>query len=169
MFLAAASVVSLALPAAALSPSAIAATSDQAIGDLPAASPANAAEFRRQADALYRMKEKAFADTDAETIINRFYAKDAVSFGPEGKPIMGRDQFREDYERVVKIANVRVEPIRSHVGADAAWEWANFYVTPKDPAQKPYSFVILFVWAKKDGRWVCGGDAYTPGQFAKTP
>src|SRR5262249_861429 len=152
-----------------LSTSTVAGTGDQPIGELPAPAPANAAEFRRQADALYRMKEKAFADSDAETIINKFYSEDAISFGPDGKPMMGRDQFRKDYEHWVKEGYVRIEPIKTHVGADAAWEWANFHVKPKNPAEKPVTLLILFLWAKKDGRWVCGGDTYAVGQFAKVP
>lgn len=134
-------------------------------GNLVQAPKATVEDFRRQIDALYRMKEKAFADEDADKIVEQFYSADAVTFGPEGKPIVGREGFRADYRNVVKIANVRVEPVYTHVGTDAAWEWVNFRATPKDAAQKPFTFIMLFVFAKKDGKWVSGGDAYTVGEF----
>jgi ketosteroid isomerase-like protein len=137
------------------------------VGDLPQASASDLADFRHQADALYRMKEHAFAREDADTIVDRFYAKDAVSFGPEGKPVIGRDAFRHEYKTVVKIANVKIEPISNHVGTDAAWEWVNFRAFPRDSAQKPFTFIMVFLWAKKNGTWVCGGDAYTVGQFSQ--
>lgn len=148
-------------------PAAAAADPAPAVGDLPRADAADLAEFRRQVDALYRMKEAAFARDDADTIVDRFYTRDAITFGPEGKPVIGRDAFRDEYRNVVKIANVKVEPIATHVGKDAAWEWANFRAFPKDKAQKPFTFIMLFVFAKKDGQWVSGGDAYTVGEFPK--
>lgn len=135
------------------------------VGDLPTASANDLADFRRQVDALYRMKEDAFARGDADAIVDRFYARDAIAFGPEGKPAMGREAFREEYRNVVKIATVKVEPVAAHVGKDAAWEWVNFHAVPKDRAEKPFTFIMLFVFAKKDGRWVSGGDAYTIGKF----
>lgn len=137
-----------------------------AVGDLPQGSARDIADFRRQIDALYRMKENAFTAEDADAIVGKFYSRDAISFGPEGKPVIGRDAFREEYRGAVKIANVRVEPVSTHVGKDAAWEWVNFRVTPKDPAQKPFTFIMLFVFAKDHGNWVSGGDAYTIGEFA---
>ncbi|MES2498112.1 MAG: nuclear transport factor 2 family protein [Pseudomonadota bacterium] len=144
-----------------------AAASTAVVGDLPKASPANAAEFRRQADALYRLKEDAFARGDADTVVERFYARDAIAFGPEGTPSIGRDAFREEYRKVVQIATVKVEPFANHVGQDAAWEWVNFHGFPKDKSQKPFTFIMIFVFAKKDGQWVSGGDAYTVGAFPK--
>jgi ketosteroid isomerase-like protein len=136
-----------------------------AVGDLPKASAAGVSDFRRQADALYRMKEEAFAKQDADAIVDGFYARDAIAFGPEGKPVMGRDAFREEYRNVVKIATVKVEPVAAHVGTDAAWEWVNFRAFPKDKTQKPFTFIMLFVFAKADGKWISGGDAYTIGEF----
>lgn len=136
-----------------------------AFGDMPKASASDLADFRRQVDALYRMKEGAFAREDADAIVDRFYARDAIAFGPDGKPAMGREAFREEYRNVVKIATVKVEPVAAHVGKDAAWEWVNFRAFPKDKAQKPFTFIMLFVFAKKDGQWVSGGDAYTSGEF----
>ena len=148
-----------------LAPPAIAAAPAAVVGDLPLTSPAGVADFRRQVDALYRLKEEAFLKEDADTIVDRFYTRDAIAFGPEGKPVIGREASREEYRNVVKIANVKVEPVAAHVGQDAAWEWVNFRAFPKDKAQKPFTFIMLFVFAKKDGQWVSGGDAYTVGEF----
>lgn len=78
------------------------------------------------------------------------------------------DDFRADHRKVVKIANVRANPVYTHVATDAAWEWVNFRATPKDASQRPFTFTMLFVFAKKDGKWVSGGDAYAVGEFPAT-
>lgn len=135
------------------------------VGALPQASETDVAEFRRQVDGLYRLKEQAFAEKDAAKIVNEFYAEDAVSFGPDGKPVMGRKQFLEEYEKIVSLGVPSIQPIRTHVGTDAAWEWVNFNVKMNDPKEKDFTFIMLFVFAKKDGRWYSGGDAYTMGSF----
>ncbi|WP_447725847.1 YybH family protein [Sphingomonas koreensis] len=154
---------SAALASAALATPAPA--SDGQTGNLTQASKATIDDFRKQVDALYRLKEKAFAEEDADKIVERFYSADAVTFGPEGKPVVGRESFRSDYRNVVKLANVRVEPVYTHVGTDAAWEWVNFRAFPKDTSQKPFTFIMLFVFAKQGDKWVSGGDAYTLGEF----
>ncbi len=137
------------------------------IGDLPQASAAEMADFRSQVDALYRLKVKAFADKDAATIVEHFYAKDAVALGPEGKPTIGRDNFRKEYEQVVQLGIPTIEPVRTHVGKDAAWEWVNFRVDMADPKEKDFTFAMLFLFAKKDGKWISGGDSYAIGEFPK--
>lgn len=154
---------SLALILAATATPAIA--GEAPVGNLPEPSEKIAAVFRQQVDALYRMKEKAFAAQDADKIVEQFYSADAITFGPEGKPVIGREGFRADYKNVVKVADVKVEPISNHIGTDAAWEWVNFRAFPRDTAQKPFTFIMLFVFAKKDGKWISGGDAYTLGEF----
>ena len=134
-------------------------------GDLPSATPAEMADFRSQVDALYRLKEKAFARQDPATIVNQFYSKDAISFGPEGKPVIGRAEFAKEYAEVVKLGVPKIEPVYTHVGKDAAWEWVNFRVHLNDPDKKDFTFIMLFVFAKQNGKWYCGGHAYTVGEF----
>ena len=140
---------------------------DMTVGAIPAPDPAELAAFEAATRKLYDMKEKAFAEGKPDPIINRFYAENAMSVGPEGKPYEGRAAYRESYEKVVPANNVKVEPIRSYVNGNAGWEWANFHVTPKDPKEKPFTFVILFLWTKVNGQWVSAGDAYVLGQFPK--
>lgn len=136
------------------------------MGNIPASDPAELAEFKAATSALYDMKVKAFADGKADPIINRFYAENAISAGPEGKPYEGRDAFMESYSKIVPLYNVEVEPVRTFVSGDAGWEWANFHVTPKDPATgEPFTFLILFLWTKVDGQWVSAGDFYNIGGF----
>lgn len=137
------------------------------VGDVPASDPAELAAFRKATKDLYTLKEHAFAEGKVDPIVKRFYAKNAVSVGPEGKPIVGRAAFDADYQHTVPRYNVRVVPYQTFVKGDAGWDWATFYVTPKDPksGEKPFSFAILFLWAKVDGRWVCGGDMYVIGSF----
>lgn len=136
------------------------------MGNIPASDPAELAQFKAATSELYDMKVKAFADGKADPIVNRFYAENAISAGPEGKPYEGRAAFTESYSKIVPLYNVKVEPLRTFVSGNAAWEWANFHVTPKDPATgEPFTFLILFLWTKVDGQWVSAGDFYNIGSF----
>jgi len=135
------------------------------------APPANAADsaelaaFKAAIRAKYDLKERAFANHDAATIVEKFYAPDVVSTDEAGKTHVGTAAIRSLYEEVVKGNKVRVESVYPHVNGDAGWDWANFYVTPDDPKEKPFSFKILFLWERIDGEWWCKGDFYTLGRF----
>lgn len=137
------------------------------VGDIPASDPAELTAFRKATKDLYTLKEQAFAEGKADPIVKRFYAKNALSVGVEGKPVEGRAAFDANYQQTVARYNVRVVPYNTYVKGDAGWDWATFYVTPKDPksGEKPFSFAILFLWTKVDGRWVCAGDMYVMGSF----
>jgi ketosteroid isomerase-like protein len=157
--------MALALAAAWL-PACAAAQQTPQIGAV-SAMPDELATFQAATSKLYAMKEKAFAQGDVDPIVNRFYAANAISVGPEGKPYEGRAAYAENYSKIVQTYNVKVEPIHAYVTGNAGWEWANFRVAPKDAAstEKPFSFVILFLWAKVNGEWVCAGDSYVVGEF----
>jgi ketosteroid isomerase-like protein len=121
--------------------------------------------FKRAIRARYDLKEKAFAAHDAETIVTRFYAPDVISVG-EGEGIyIGRDQIRPLYEAVVKDNRVKVDSVYTYVNGSAGWDWADFHVFPADPKNKPFTFAILFLWAKVDGAWICKGDFFVNGSF----
>src|SRR5690606_26111738 len=135
------------------------------VGAIEAPDAAELAAFKKEIRALYDLKEKAFADGDAEAIVNYFYTADAVSVGPDGKPAMGRAAFLENYRPLVERYNVTVESIRTHVNGDSGWDWTNFHVTSKDGSEPPFTFVILFLWNKIDGKWACPGDMYVVGQL----
>jgi ketosteroid isomerase-like protein len=123
------------------------------------------AAFKQAIRAKYDLKEKAFAAHDAQTIVTRFYAADVVSVG-EGEGIfMGREQIRPLYEAVVKDNLVKIESVNTFVSGDAGWDWADFNVTPADPKNPPFTFAILFLWAKVDGEWMCKGDFFVNGSF----
>ena len=125
--------------------------------------------FKAAIRKLYDLKERDFAQGRDDHILNRFYSDDAISFG-EGEGIStGREDFRKVYDVVTKQSDVKVRSIHTFVSGSAGWDWANFYVTPRDHAQKPFSFAILFVWAREHGRWVCKGDAYVNGAFPVPP
>jgi ketosteroid isomerase-like protein len=131
-------------------------------------SPADTAElraFKAATRALYDLKEKNFAEGRDDDIIGRFYSKDAVSAGQAEGVLVGSAEFKTSYDGVVKTANVKVVPVYTYVNGDAGWDWANFFVTPKDSREKPFSFAIVFLWAKENGQWVCKGDAYIDGAF----
>ena len=121
--------------------------------------------FRRAIRARYDLKERAFAAHDAETIVTKFYSSDVISVG-EGEGIyMGRDQIRPLYEEVVKDNHVKVDSVYTYVNGDAGWDWADFHVYPADPAKQPFTFVIVFLWAKIDGAWLCKGDFFVNGSL----
>jgi len=122
-------------------------------------------DFKAAIRKLYDVKEKDFAEGRDDHILNRFYAKDAVSFG-EGEGIStGSADFKKIYDEVTRSNHVKVRSVHTFVRGSAGWDWANFYVTPNDPKEKPFSFAILFLWAKQHGRWICEGDAYAKGAF----
>ena len=123
--------------------------------------------FRKAIRAQYDLKEKAFAAHDAETIVTRFYSPDVISVG-EGEGIfVGRDAIRPLYQQVVKDSLVKIDSVYTFVDGNAGWDWADFHVTPgKD---KPFTFAILFLWAKVDGKWICKGDFFIKGSFRASP
>jgi len=124
------------------------------------------AAFKKVIRQKYDMKEKAFAAHDPEPILTRFYAEDAVSVGVGFGVYKGRAQLRPLYEGAVKELNVKVTSRHTVVNGDAGWDWADFYVTPVDATQRPFNLVILFLWSRENGEWICKGDFYTEGDFA---
>ena len=126
---------------------------------------AELAAFKKAIRAKYDLKEKAFAEHDAETIVSQFYAADVISVG-EGEGIyIGRDQIRPLYEDVVKDNTVKVDSVYTYVNGDAGWDWADFKVFPADPHKKPFTFAILFLWTKVGGSWICKGDFFVNGSL----
>jgi ketosteroid isomerase-like protein len=123
------------------------------------------AAFKKVIREKYDLKERAFAAHDAETILTKFYAADAVSVGAGYGVYKGREQLRPLYEDAVKTLNVKVTSRHTVLNGDAGWDWADFYVTSTDPTQKPFNLVILFLWSKTDGQWICKGDFYVEGNF----
>lgn len=121
--------------------------------------------FKQAIRAKYDMKEKAFAAHDAATIVEKFYAEDAMSVGEGYGVFKGRAQLRPLYEEAVKELTVKVTSRHSVVKGDAGWDWADFYVTPVDPAQAPFNLVILFLWSRDKSEWMCKGDFYVHGDF----
>jgi hypothetical protein len=119
--------------------------------------------FKKAIRAKYDLKEKAFAQHDAETIVTRFYTADVISMG-EGEGIaIGREQLRPVYEKVVKDNTVKIDSVYTFVSGDAGWDWTDFHVTPSKG--EPFTLAILFLWAKVNGEWMCKGDTYLLGSF----
>jgi ketosteroid isomerase-like protein len=132
-----------------------------------AASPENAelAAFKKAIRARYAIKEKAFAEHDAETIVTQFYTADVFSVGDGEGIFVGRDQIRPLYQEVVKDNKVKIDSVNTFVNGSAGWDWADFNVTPTDGKTKPFTFAILFLWTKIDGVWMCKGDFFVRGSF----
>jgi len=123
------------------------------------------AQFKAAIRAKYDLKEQAFAAGDPKPIVEQFYSADVLSVDNEGNTHRGRAELLPVYEEVTRFANVRIESVNTKVSGDMGWDWANFFVTPKDPEEKPFSFKILFLWQRVDGQWWCEGDMYTLGLF----
>lgn len=136
----------------------------------PAAADAELVAFKKAIRQLYDLKERAWAAGDAETIVTRFYAPDAISIG-EGDPstMVGREQFRETYRKYVKdVTSVRIESVRTVVNGNAGWDWTNFYATVRPEKAKDYPpplVRVLFLWSREGGHWICKGDVFVNGGF----
>jgi len=123
------------------------------------------AAFKKAIRAQYDLKEKAFAQHDAETIVNKFYAADVVATGEDEGVSIGRSQLLPLYQKVVAEANVRVESFYTYVNGNAGWDWTDFHVLPTNGKDKPFIFRCLFLWAKENDQWMCKGDMYFKGSF----
>lgn len=148
------------VPAAATTPSSAAAARAAASANTP-----ELAAFRRAIRARYAIKEHAFAAHDAETIVTQFYTSDVISVGQGEGIFVGREAIRPLYQEVVKSNRVKIDSVYSFVKGDAGWDWADFHVEPTDGKTAPFTFVILFLWTKIDGVWMCKGDFFVNGSL----
>ncbi len=126
-------------------------------------------QFRAAIRAKYDMKEAAFAANDPEPILTRFYHPDVISTGPDGVTHIGRGSLKPVYDAVIG-SNVRIEPYHSFVRGDAGWDWVNFHVTPPaESGEEPFTFKMLFLWARDNGEWWSHGEMYVFGAFGEDP
>jgi ketosteroid isomerase-like protein len=123
------------------------------------------AAFKKAIRAKYALKERAFAQHDAETIVTQFYAPDVISVGVGEGIYVGTEQIRPLYQDVVKNNEVKIDSLYTYVNGNAGWDWTDFHVHPTDGKTKPFTFVILFLWAKEHGTWMCKGDFFTNGSL----
>jgi hypothetical protein len=114
---------------------------------------------------MYDMKEKAFAEHDAETIVTKFYTSDAMTVGGDEGIVVGRDAQRKMYQAFVQGYVVKVNSVNTFVNGASGWDWTDFELIPLDPTEKAQTFVVLFLWTKVDGRWMCKGDFFAPGSL----
>jgi hypothetical protein len=122
--------------------------------------------FKKAIREKYDMKEKAFATHDAETIVTRFYTKDAISAGQDFGIFVGRDELRPMFAKDVNLYKVKITSVHTIVRGDAGWDWVDFGVIPVDAKEKPFMLAMLFLWTKIDGEWMCQGDFYINGSFS---
>ena len=106
-----------------------------------AASPQEVKRFKQAIRKLYDLKEKAWAAGDAESIVMKFYAADAISAG-EGDPEY-HDRPRRSFVRLTNNTSrtlqlVRIESVRTDVNGNAGWDWANFYSDAKPDKKSMY-------------------------------
>lgn len=134
-----------------------------------AASPDSAelAAFKKAIRAKYDLKEKAFADHDAEPILKKFYTPDVITVEgtPDGGIYIGTEQIRPLYEQHVKDSLVKVDSVHTFVNGDAGWDWTDFHVSFPKGEMQPFTFAILFLWTKVNGEWMCKGDYFVMGSF----
>lgn len=126
---------------------------------------AELAAFKEAIRAQYDMKEQAFRDNDPEPILTQFYTQNAISTDNEGKTKVGRDELRPVYEEVIG-ALVKIESYNTFVNGDAGWDWVNFHVSfPPGVEVEPFTFKMLFLWERIDGKWWSHGEMYVMGEF----
>jgi uncharacterized protein (TIGR02246 family) len=136
----------------------------------PVPADAELSAFKQAIRQLYDLKERAWAAGDAETIVTRFYAPDAISIGEgDSGTTVGREQFRETYRKYVKdVTSVRIESVRTVVNGNAGWDWTNFHATIRPEKAKDYPpplVRVLFLWSREGGHWICKGDVFVNGGF----
>jgi ketosteroid isomerase-like protein len=129
------------------------------------ASSAELTAFKKAIRAKYALKERAFANHDADTIVRQFYTPDVISVGQGEGIYVGSEQIRPLYEEVVKTNKVKIDSIYTFVKGDAGWDWADFHVYPTDGKTAPFTFAILFLWTRIDGEWMCKGDFFVTGSL----
>ena len=98
--------------------------------------------------------------------MTQFYAPDVISVG-EGEGIyIGRDQIRPLYQEVVKNNKVQGR-LDLHASSTAmpAGTGRTFTCIPTDGKTEPFTFAILFLWARIDGQWWCKGDFFVTGSL----
>jgi len=134
-----------------------------AAANLPASAELTA--FKKAIRAKYALKERAFANHDADTIVRQFYTPDVISVGQGEGIYVGSEQIRPLYEYVVRTNKVRIDSIYTFVKGDAGWDWADFHVYPTDGKTAPFTFAILFLWTRIDGDWMCKGDFFVTGSL----
>lgn len=134
------------------------------IAAAPAAIADDLAAFKAAIRAKYDLKEAAFRAHDADMVANRFYSEDVISVGIGDAHMVGRQQLLEEYRKHMSDP-VRIESVHSHVQGDSGWDFANFHVMPVDPATKPFSFKMVFLWERRDGEWWCIGDMFMEGEI----
>ena len=120
--------------------------------------------FKKVIRAKYDLKQEAFANNDPKYILEKFYASDVISTGPDGVTHEGTEGIRPVYEEVI-AARVYIESYNTHVNGNAGWDWANFHVYTPDPAVAPFTFKMLFLWEKIKGVWMSKGEMYVMGEF----
>lgn len=120
--------------------------------------------FKAAIRVKYDLKEEAFRRNNPIPIANQFYTEDVISVGSGDVFMKGREQLLEEYKKHIQDT-VRIESVYTHVNGNSGWDWANFYVTPADPAVAPFTFKILFLWEKRGGEWWCVGDMFMEGKF----
>jgi hypothetical protein len=137
--------------------------------EAPSSTPSDTAAltaFKKAIREKYDMKENAFATHDAETIVTRFYTKDAISAGEGFGIFVGRSQLRPMFAKDVNLYKVKITSVHTIVRGDAGWDWVDFGVIPVDTKEKPFMLAMLFLWTKINGEWMCQGDFYIYGSFS---
>ena len=78
----------------------------------------------------------------------------------------GYSQILERYAEMIPDGYIFVfQDIRGRFGSEGKFVMQRPVRNPADPKAKPFTFAILFLWAKVDGQWICKGDFFMTGSF----
>lgn len=112
------------------------------------------AAFRKAIAIKYALHVEAFENCDPEPILTQFFTRDAL-WEYAGYPRQtGRQALRELFETVIHADTVTVRSIQSFVQGDAGWDYADYFVTPRDTRTPPWVFRQIFCWVRLDGDWL---------------
>lgn len=114
---------------------------------------AELAAFTAAIDRKYAEHEQAFEDRDPEPILNNFFTQDALWEYRDFPRHVGTAQLRQLFNEVIAKDRVKVSRIQAFVSGDAGWDYADYRVTPRDPANTPWTFRQMFYWVRQDGDW----------------
>lgn len=116
--------------------------------------PSEFAAFRAAIDAKYAMHVQAFEDRDPEPILTRFFTADAL-WEYAGYPRRnGCAELRELFNAVIGVDRVAVRSIQSFVRGACGWDYADYFVNPRDSSRAPWVFRQIFCWVREDGDWL---------------
>lgn len=126
-------------------------------------------EFKRTISAKYEILVKAFATNNAKLISEQFFTPEALAVGEGEETAIGNSQIENLYSEFVGVYQYAAKSFKTTVQGDFGWDFADVLLTPVDKQadDHPHPYKVLYIWSKEGGEWLCKGQMYVEGSFAK--